>query len=126
MSGSALPEHQAGWYPVAAVRAAAQGAGLTWADRDFTGDTAGLEHEFPGVLPHVRALTMVAWSRSLAYALGGVVLLALPWITASGDGGTSPVLRVVTAVLGVITLAASIGNTPPMMRRLARRAASRG
>ena len=120
MSGSALPEHQAGWYPLTAVRAATQEAGLTWAERDFTGDTAGLEREFPGVIAHVRALTAVAWSRALAYAVGGVVLLALPWIAAPG-GGTSPVFRVVTAVLGVITLAAGIGNTPPVMRRLGRR-----
>jgi hypothetical protein len=68
----------------------------------------------------VRALTVVARSRALAYALGGVVLLALPWIAASG-GRTSPVFRAITAVLGVITLAAGIGNTPPVLRRLARR-----
>ena len=120
LTGSALPGHQAGWYPVTAVRAAVQEAGLIWAERDFTGDTAGLEREFPGVIAHVRALTVVAWSRALAYALGGVVLLALPWIAAPG-GGTSPVFRGVTAVLGAITLAAGIGNTPPMMRRFAHR-----
>ena len=120
LSGSGLPEHQAGWYPLTAVRAAALDAGLIWAERDFTGDAAGLEREFPGVIAHVRALTVVAWSRALAYALGGVVLLALPWIAASG-AGTSPVFRAITAVLGVITLAAGIGNTPPVLRRLARR-----
>ena len=122
VSGSALPEHQAGWYPVTTVRAAAQEAGLTWADRDFTGDTAGLERELPGVMPHVRALTAVAWFRALAYAGGGIVLLALPWIAAP----TSPVFHVVTAVLGALVLAGGIGATPPAMRRLARRAASRG
>ena len=120
VSGSAMPEHQAGWYPVTAVRPAVQESGLMWAERDFTGDTAGLQREFPGVIAHVRALTVVAWSRALAYALGGVVLLALPWVAAPG-GGTSPVLRVVSAVLGVITLAAGIGNAPPVMRRIAHR-----
>lgn len=114
VTGSALPEHQAGWYPVAAVQAAVQEAGLLWDDRDFTGDTARLEHEFPGVIPHVRTLTLVAWFRALAYAAGGVVVLALPWIM---DGGMSPVIHAVTAVLGALTLAAGIGFTPPMMRR---------
>jgi hypothetical protein len=118
VTGSALPDHQAGWYPTTAVRAAVQEAGLVWADRVFTGDTARLELEFPGVIPHVQALTVLAWFRALVYAVGGLVLLALPWIM---DGGMPPVLRAVTAVVGAITLAAGIGFSPPMMRRVVRR-----
>lgn len=118
ISGSSLPEHLAGWYPVTAAQKAVEQAGLVWEDRDFDGDASALEAAFPGVVPHLRVLHRLAWLQSVAYFVGGLVFLcmAIGWLVGGGSGRS--VIPLAIAGAGVVSVFAGIPSSPPMMRHL--------
>ncbi|GAA3801088.1 hypothetical protein [Cellulomonas soli] len=121
VTGSSLPEHVAGWYPMPAVRKAVEDAGLRWDDRDFTGDDKALDTAFPGAVPHLRTLHRAAWVQSLIYLVGGVVFvgMAVGW---AADGGWGRfVFPVIVGLLGVEFLVVGTLAAPPVMRTVRQR-----
>jgi hypothetical protein len=120
ISGSSLPEHQAGWYPAPAVQKAVQAAGLVWDDRDFVGDAPALDKEFHGAVPHVRGLHRMWWVQSASYVIGGCVFAGMATGSAVSDG-SSLGFSLMFYGLGLGFVVAGIFVSPPVMRRVRKR-----
>ncbi|WP_028046839.1 hypothetical protein [Cellulomonas sp. URHE0023] len=116
-TGSALPEHFAGWYPVAAVKSAVEAAGMRWEDRNYIGNAPDLERDFPGVVPKVRGRHAMVWGLTLTYCIAGAVFIVLPWV-ARPESGHAPIVFILLAeLLGAWLLFVGVTATPAVMRR---------
>jgi hypothetical protein len=116
ITGSALPEHAAGWYPVPVVRGAVEAAGLVWDDRDFVGDASTLDAAFPGAVKHLRALHRMAWVQSVLFVLFGLAFLAggIAWIAA--EGLVRFPFPFILILVGSLQLSVGVLSAPPMLR----------
>lgn len=124
ITDSALPQHQAGWYPVTTVQAAVEEAGLTWSDRDYIGDAPALATAFPGVVPHLRALHRLAWVQAGVYVLGGLTFLGMSvgWLVgASRFEGMQIIALAMSFLLGLTLTALGALASPTVLRWMRRR-----
>ncbi|MBO9553593.1 hypothetical protein [Cellulomonas sp.] len=124
VTGSSLPEHQAGWYPATVVREAAGRAGLVWDERDFTGNATELQAAFPGVVPHARAMEINQWVQTTVYTTYGLLAFAggVAWVVFGGYGRF--VFPPILLCLGALLAWAGTTSSPPMLRRQRERPAA--